>query len=170
MISEVCHYLNKTKKKFCLKERIFTNTFEKEAERALQGECTSQQRLSEAEVEMDRKSWERKNSDIAPYETNQQLESQRLELYQANQWADQAPRQNIRLFGELSTKTESTKNITQEIVEKQRNYEEFAVSKRIESDNMKIDELSMQKKENPSTVNQLLSQIQELTGQGEFLE
>ena len=44
---------------------------------------------------------------------NQQLESQRLELYQANQWADQAQRENSRLFGELSTKN---RNITQEIV------------------------------------------------------
>ena len=64
------------------------------------------------------KSWERKNSDIVLYETHQQLESQRLELCQANQWTDEAQRQNIRLFGELSTKTKSTKNITQEIVEK----------------------------------------------------
>ena len=60
-------------------------------------------------MDMDRKSWERRNSDIALYETNQQLESQRLELCQANQWADQAQRQNIRLFGELSTKSKISK-------------------------------------------------------------
>ena len=32
--------------------------------------------------------------------TNRQLESQRLELYQANQWADQAKRKDL-LIGEL---------------------------------------------------------------------
>ena len=57
-MTEVCHYLNMTKKEFCLKGRIFTNTL-KEAERALQGGCTAQKRLSEAEMEMDRQSWER---------------------------------------------------------------------------------------------------------------
>ena len=51
---------------------------------------------------------------------------------------------------------EPTKNITQEIAKKWRNYEEYAVSKRMESDNWEL------KKENPSAVNQLLSQIQEL--------
>ena len=34
--------------------------------------------------------WEQRDADIALYETNRQLESQRLELCQANQWADQA--------------------------------------------------------------------------------
>ena len=53
---------------------------------------------------MDRRSWERINSDIALNETNQQLEPQRLELYQANQWPDQGQRESCRLFGELSTK------------------------------------------------------------------
>ena len=55
--------------------------------------------LSEAQVEMDRKSWER-ISDIALYETKQHLEPQRLELLQANQWADQPQRENNRLLEE----------------------------------------------------------------------
>ena len=88
--SEVCHRLNMNKRK------TFTNTLKNEAERSLQGECTGQKRPSEAEVEMDRKSWEKRNSDIALYETNQQLESQSLELHQVNQWADQARGANSR--------------------------------------------------------------------------
>ena len=39
---------------------------------------------------MDIGNWERRKSDIVLYGTNRELESQRLELYQANQWADQA--------------------------------------------------------------------------------
>ena len=44
-------------------------------------------RLSEVEVEMDRKSWEMGNSEMALNETNRQLESQQMELYDVNQRA-----------------------------------------------------------------------------------
>ena len=50
---------------------------------------------------MDRRNWERRIADIALCETNRKLESQRLELYQANQWADQAQREKNWLFGDL---------------------------------------------------------------------
>ena len=56
MSSEVCHCLKMKKKEFCLRGRIFTNEdLEEEAERALQDECTAQNTLSEAEVEMHKK-------------------------------------------------------------------------------------------------------------------
>ena len=87
MSSDVCHYLNMKKKELCLRGRLFSNTLKRKEERALQGESTAQKRLSDGEVEMDRKSCERINSFLALNETNQQLESQRLELYQAIQWA-----------------------------------------------------------------------------------
>ena len=74
---------------------------EQKAELAVQGECAAQRRLSEAEAEMNIRNWEQRNSDVAVYETNRELESQRLEPYQANQWADQAQREKINLFGEL---------------------------------------------------------------------
>ena len=65
---------------------------EQKAELAVQGGCTAQRRLSEAEIQM-----VRRNSDIDLHETNRELESQRLELYQANQWADQAQREKNKL-------------------------------------------------------------------------
>ena len=74
---------------------------EQKAEMAVQGECVAQKRLSEAEAEMDIGNWEQRDAENALYETNRGLESQRLELYQANQWADQAQREKINLFGEL---------------------------------------------------------------------
>ena len=90
------------KKEFCLSGKIFTNTLgRKQIELfKVNVQQKTQKRLSEAEVEMDRRSWERRNSDIALHETNRQLESQRLELYQANQWSDQAQKDNSRFFGE----------------------------------------------------------------------
>ena len=50
---------------------------------------------------MDRRNWEQRDIDIALFETKRELESQKLELYQATQWADQAQRVRISLFGEL---------------------------------------------------------------------
>ena len=61
---------------------------EQNAELAVQGDCAGQKRLSEAEADME---W---NYDIALHETNRELESLRLELYQAE----------IHLCGELEMK------------------------------------------------------------------
>ena len=72
---------------------------EKKAELAFQGDCAAQKRLSEAE--MDIRNEEQRNADIALFETNRELESRRLELYQANQRAEQAQRENINLFGDF---------------------------------------------------------------------
>ena len=39
---------------------------------------------------MDKRNWDQRDADIALHVTNLELESPRLELYQAHQWADQA--------------------------------------------------------------------------------
>ena len=44
---------------------------------------------------------EKRNSDIAFQEINQEFESQRFQLHQARRWADQAQRDKIILYGEL---------------------------------------------------------------------
>ena len=59
---------------------------EEKAELAVGRECAAQRRLSETEADMEIRSWERKSSDMSLCETNRELKSQRLELYQANQW------------------------------------------------------------------------------------
>ena len=116
---------------------------------------------------MDRISWERRNSDFALFETNQQLESQRLALHQANQWADQAQMENHRIFEELTMKS----NLYQE--NHARNCQEIEELRRIcckqaeRVSQLRIDDISMQKEENPSTVNQLLSKNSGTAGQGE---
>ena len=78
---------------------------EQKAELAVQGECAAQKRLSEAGAEMDIRNWEQRNADVALYQSNRALESQRLELYQANQWADQTQREKINLCGKLETRS-----------------------------------------------------------------
>ena len=72
---------------------------EQKADLAVQQECAALRRLSDAEADMETRKWEKTSSDLALYETNRELESRRLELYQAHQWADQAQRERINLYG-----------------------------------------------------------------------
>ena len=81
--------------KLCLKGRNLHVYLEQQAELAVQRECAAQRRLSKGKADMDLRKKQQRNSDIALYETNRELESQRLELYQANQWTDQAEREKI---------------------------------------------------------------------------
>ena len=54
-----------------------------------------------AEAEVEARNWEKRNSDIAFQEINQEFQSQRFQLQQASRWADQAQRNKISLYGEL---------------------------------------------------------------------
>ena len=46
---------------------------ERKAELAVRGEKLAQQRLYEAEADVEVKHWEKRNSNIAPYEFNQEI-------------------------------------------------------------------------------------------------
>ena len=111
---------------------------------------------------MEVKHWEKTNSDMALYEANQEFESQRVQLQQANRWADQAQSDKISLYGEWELRNkifqESQAKDCQEIEELSRNCCEETDRDRQAS----IDELSMHQERNPTTVSQLLSQVQDL--------
>ena len=87
---------------------------------------------------------ERRNSEYALFESQQEIESQRRQLLKANQWAEQAQRERIHLCGELEMKDhlhqESCARNRREIEElKRRCYkEENEVTRR------KMSECSMQ--------------------------
>ena len=68
---------------------------------AFQGECAPQKRLSDAQSELVRRERRIENADIALYETGMQLQSQRMELYQANQLTDQTRREKSWLCDEV---------------------------------------------------------------------
>ena len=71
----------------------------------MRGGKLAQQRLYEAEADVEVKHWERRNSDLALYEINQEFPSQRFQLQQADQWADQAQRDFFKsLYGDLDTR------------------------------------------------------------------
>ena len=111
---------------------------------------------------MEIKNWEKRDSEIALDEINQEFESQRLQRQQANQWADHAQRNNISLFGELKVR----KTLFRE--DHARNCQEIEKLRRIfceEADRAsqtRTDELSVHQERNPTAVSQLLTQIREL--------
>ena len=90
--------------------------------------------VSEAEADMDIWNWEQRNYGIAVFETNRELESQRLELYQANQWADQAQGEKMNVGVKLKMRNRLFQEVAQEIANKLRNYEESVAKKQIETD------------------------------------
>ena len=83
---------------------------------------------------MEVRSWEQKSSEIALYETHRELESQRLQLHQATQRADQVEREKISLCGELEMRIDLIKKVAQELPKKLKNYEELAAKRKIEPD------------------------------------
>ena len=97
--------------------------------------------------------------------THRELEYQRLELHQANQWAEQAQREKICVCGELEMRNrlhqESQTRTCQEIAELRR----ICCEETNQVRHLKIGELSMQQERNPTTVNQPLTQIQGLQNQ-----
>ena len=111
---------------------------------------------------MDVTHWEKRHSEIALYEVNQEYESQRFQLQQANRWADHAQRDTPSLCRELEVRNrlfqESQAKDCQEIQELRRMCCE-------ETDRARqaiIDELSMQQDRNPTTVSTFLAQILDL--------
>ena len=111
---------------------------------------------------MDIRTWEQRHDDIALCEINQEFESQRLEFYQANRWADQAPRERYDSFGESDMRNrifqENRARDCQEIEELRR----ICCEETDRARQMRIDESSMRQERNPSSVSQLLTQIRDM--------
>ena len=129
---------------------------ERKAELAVGREKLAEQRLYEAEADVEVKHWGKRNSDTALYEINQEFESQRLQLQQANQWTDQAQRQKNKLVWRLFRESQTT--YCQEIEELRRTCCEEADRAR----QARIHVLCVHQERNPKTVSQLLTQIQDL--------
>ena len=77
------------RKRILSEQRDIHDFLEKKAGHVFPRECAAQRRLSEAPSELDRREWKMQNADIALDETGMQFQSQRMELYRANQLTDQ---------------------------------------------------------------------------------
>ena len=64
---------------------------ERKVDFAVRGEeREAQQKLYQAGAEVEAGNWEKRNSDIACQEINQEFESQRFQQHRTSRWADQA--------------------------------------------------------------------------------
>ena len=124
---------------------------ERKAGLAVRGEKLAQQRLYEAEADVEVKHWEKRNSDIALYGINQEFESQRFQLQQASRWADQAQRDK-KPMENWKRGMDSSEKILRRICCEETDRARQA----------RIDDLSMHQERNPTTVSRLLTQIQDL--------
>ena len=84
-----------------LRDRENHKILERKVDLVVRGERMAQQKLYEAETEVEARNWEKRNSDIAFQEINQEFEPQRFQQHQASRWADQAQRDKISLYGEF---------------------------------------------------------------------
>ena len=111
---------------------------------------------------MEMQNLERRNSEYALIESQRELESQRRQLLEANQWAAQAERERIHLCSEMEMKSrlhqECHARSFQEIEElKRRCYkEENGVTQQ------KFHEYSMQDDQESRTVSLLRDQVRKL--------
>ena len=74
---------------------------ERKVDSVVRGERMTQQKLFEAEAEVEARNWKKRNSDITLHEINQEFECQRFQLHQVSRWTDQTQRDKISLYGGL---------------------------------------------------------------------
>ena len=87
--------------------RDLQNFLGRNADQAFQGECAAQTKLSEAQSELDRREWKMQNADRALYDTGFQLQSQRMDLDQANQLTNQTQKEKSWLCDELDRRNKA---------------------------------------------------------------
>ena len=113
---------------------------------------------------------ERRNSEYALIESQRELESQRLQLLEANQWADQAQRERIHLCSELEMKNrlhqECHARSCQEIEELKRS----CFKEENEVTQQKMHEYYMQHDQESRTVSLLRDQVRKLQERWESIE
>ena len=91
-------------REFYSDERDLREHLERRAQQAIFGEHSVQRKVYSTEYNMEIQKMERRNSEYALIESQRELGSQRLQLSEANQWADQAQRERIHLCSELEMK------------------------------------------------------------------
>ena len=91
----------------------------------------SLRKLIGTESDMELKEWERRHSEFALCESQCELQFERHQLRQANQWADQTQRERINFGGEIGDEeSTASRKATQEVAKKLKNYEDVAFKKK----------------------------------------
>ena len=163
-------YSHQTPKEFYSDERDLREHLERRAQQAILGENSVQRKLDSTEKNMEIQHMERRNSEYGLIESQRELESQKLQLSDANQWADQAQRERLHFCSEVEMKNrlhrECYARSCQEIEELRRRCQQEgnAVRRR------KLGEFPMQHDQESRTVSVLQDQVRRLQERLEFIE
>ena len=144
----------------CRDRQYLHKILERTTELAVRGEKLAQQRIYEAEADVEVKHWEKRTSGTALYEINQEFESQRSQLQRANQWADQAQTDKISVYGELEMRNRLFRENQATDCQDNSKLRMICCEETDRESQAGIDELSLHQERNPATVDQLLTQIE----------
>ena len=110
---------------------------EREVDSAVRGEKIIHHKLAEAETEVEARGWEKRHSDIAFQEINQELESQRFQVKQVH---GQIKLREVKLACMENRNWEigSVTRIMQEIAKKLKIWEEFVAKKLTAQDRQEL--------------------------------
>ena len=130
---------------------------DQKAELVRGGENLAQHRFFEAEADVEVKHWEKRNSDIALYEINQEFEVPTITATTGESMTDHAQRNKMSLYGELELRNrlfqEDQARDCQEIEELRR----ICCEETDQTRQARIEELSMQQQRHPMTVSQMMA-------------
>ena len=159
-----------THREFYSDERDLREDLERRPQQAVLGENSAQRKWDLTKYDLEIQNLERRNSEYALIESRRELESQRRQLLETNQWADQAQRERILLCSELEMKNrlhrECYARSGQEIEELRRRCykEENEVTQQT------LNEYSMQQAQESRTASLVWDQIRKLQERLEFIE
>ena len=86
-----------SRKEFYSDERDLGEHLQRRAQQAVHGKTSAQRKLHLTQYDMEIQILERRNSEYALFESQRELESQRQQLLEASEWAEQAQREKIHL-------------------------------------------------------------------------
>ena len=151
-----------TQREFFSDERDLREHLERRAQKAILGENSVQRKLYSTEYDMEIQNLERRNSEYALFESQRELESQRLQSLQDIQWTDQAQRERIHLCSESEDEEPSSPgNATQEVAKKLKNWKDVAI-KRKTLKNSEDWEIFTQPDQESRTASRLRDQVRRL--------
>ena len=133
-------------------------SLERKVDSAVRGERMAQQKLYEAEADVEPRNCKKKKVDISLQEIDQKFESQRFQLHQASRWAGQAHRDKRRLYGKLELRNRLFQEDHARDCQK---FKRICCEETDRARKARIDELPMHQERNPTTVSQLMAQIRE---------
>ena len=123
---------------------------------------TLQSRLSEAQSDLDRTDWKMRHADIALCEIGMQLQPGGWNLHQAHPLSDQLQREKGWLCEELEKRNRAFQEDRARDCQETEELRRICCAEADRARQLKYDEPSTQKEDNPSAVNQFMVQIQEL--------